>query len=85
MTAGEEPIQDDRRFETMQRAMGRGALEDAVRTALARVDGAPEPQMGPLEVAMGSESQIRIIEATIRDYLQERRVTDTRGLLSDGS
>jgi len=63
---------------TMQRAMGRGAHDEIVREALKRVDGAPAPDVGVMQAAMGREARIRATAEVIRAYLDEHGLPDTR-------
>jgi hypothetical protein len=65
-------------FTSMPHAMGRGAREDIVREALARIDGAPTPAVGTMQAAMGNEAQIRLIHDVIREHLDALGVRDTR-------
>lgn len=66
----------------MQRAMGRGGQEAIVREALERVDGKPTPTLDPIQVAMSSEAQIRLVHDVVRSYLDEHGHADTREWVS---
>ncbi len=75
----EHPQEYDRNLNgTMQRAMGRSAHDEIVRAALERVDGAPAPDTGMMQAAMGRESRIRATAEVIRAYLDEHELPDTR-------
>ena len=63
---------------TMQRAMGRGGRDGIVREALERIDGAPAPEVGTMQAAMGRESQVRAAYEVIRGYLDEHGLQNTR-------
>jgi hypothetical protein len=77
MSTKQQHGHDDRPYESMQRAMGRGAQDDVIRQALARIDGAPAPEMDLMQAAMGPESQIRAVYQVIREYLDERNLPNT--------
>lgn len=58
-------------------AVGRGAQDEALREALRRIDGAPVPDLDPMQIAMGAEGQIRAAFEVIREYLDARGMHNT--------
>lgn len=61
----------------MRHAYGDGHVRAVLRAALERIDGAPAPELDAMQVAMGREAEVRAAHAVIREYLDERGVSDT--------
>ncbi|CAH0253484.1 hypothetical protein SRABI76_03303 [Microbacterium oxydans] len=61
----------------MQHSIGRGAQEDIIRAALARIDGAPAPDRGSMQAAMSNETQVRLAHDVIREHLDARGLSTT--------
>src|SRR6218665_2882299 len=56
----------------MQHSYGRGSREAVIWEALLRIDGKPAVEMDAMQMAMSTESQIRLAEDVIRRYLNGR-------------
>lgn len=67
-------------FSSMPHPMGRGSREDIVWEALDRVSGKPAPTMGAMQAAMSNEAQIRLVQDTIRAYLDAHGLRDLTDL-----